>query len=308
MGREYKRVFNVYPAWNYEKEIEDLNKQSKRGWQLVKGGCFSNKFVKNKDICYRYQLDFQPKMEDMGRYIETFREQGWEYVNTIFNGWSYFRKIYDPELPEEQYEIFTDRSSVQEMNNRLVKIATVLSAAILLYEVMILINLIIRPIWPFMLQAVVFAIYLAVFIRGIVIMRNTDKSKNRAYDNVIFMIFILVLIGGGIGYGALIAHRAHFNVYSYSEDNNPIPQNIEDALTWGSMEVNYGDNYFMDLEIKADAPVCFTIVNDAGEEIYSKTDSTIEEDDLRMYLSKGTYTLYVSDFSGGKLDIMCDID
>lgn len=308
MGREYKRVFNVYTAWNYEKEIEDLNKQSKKGWQLVKGGCFSNKFVKNEDVCYRYQLDFQPKMEDMGRYIETFREQGWEYINTIFNGWTYFRKAYDPALPEEQYEIFTDRSSVKEMNSRWVKIATVLTVLTLVYEVVMLINLILHPTWAFMFQAVVGAFYLAFFIRGIVIMRNPDKSKNRAYDNVIFAMFFLILICDGIGYGALSGNRPHFNNNLYYDRLEPISKNLEEAMELGKMGVNYGDNYFMDLEITADAPVCFTIVNDAGEEIYSKTDSTIEEDDFRMYLSKGTYTLYVSDFSGGKLDIMCDID
>ena len=105
MGK-YKRKFGFYSAWNYELEIEDLNKMSEQGWQLIRGGgLFSNKFKKNPDIQYRYQLDFQPSIEDKGRYIETFREQGWEYVNSTFNGWHYFRKLYDATKPEEEYEI-----------------------------------------------------------------------------------------------------------------------------------------------------------------------------------------------------------
>ena len=28
----YKRVFNVYSAWDYAREIEDLNKMSEKGW------------------------------------------------------------------------------------------------------------------------------------------------------------------------------------------------------------------------------------------------------------------------------------
>ena len=33
--KEYKRVWNVYAAWDYTREIEDLNKMSDNGWQLI---------------------------------------------------------------------------------------------------------------------------------------------------------------------------------------------------------------------------------------------------------------------------------
>ena len=94
MAGETKTSFKMYSAWNYQKEIEDLNKASLEGWQLKKGGGFHSTFVKNPDVCYRYQLDYG-RIDDMGRYIETFREQGWEYINSTFNNWHYFRKAYD---------------------------------------------------------------------------------------------------------------------------------------------------------------------------------------------------------------------
>ena len=102
MSKEYKTSYRAYAAWNYQKEIEDLNAASDQGWQLVKGGCFHSRFVKNPNLRYRYQLDYR-KIEDLGRYIETFREQGWEYINSTFIGWHYFRKLYDPSAPEEEY-------------------------------------------------------------------------------------------------------------------------------------------------------------------------------------------------------------
>ena len=105
---QYKRKFGIYSAWNYELEIEDLNRMSADGWQLIKGGgLFSNKFKRNTELQYRYQLDFQPNIEDKGRYIETFREQGWEYINSTFNGWHYFRKLFS-ELFLDQLVIFRD--------------------------------------------------------------------------------------------------------------------------------------------------------------------------------------------------------
>ena len=77
MAKNYKYSFKLYSSWNYENELEDLNKYSERGWQLVKDGMFHRKFVKNENIRYRYQMDFR-RIEDKVRYIETFREQGWD--------------------------------------------------------------------------------------------------------------------------------------------------------------------------------------------------------------------------------------
>ena len=69
--KQIKHTHKVYSAWNYEKEIEDLNKASEEGGQLVKGGSFGSKFERNPNMQYRYQLDFR-RVENMGRYIETY--------------------------------------------------------------------------------------------------------------------------------------------------------------------------------------------------------------------------------------------
>ena len=45
-----KYVFGVYSAWDYAREIEDLNKMSGKGWQLVKGGLLANKYKKNDNV------------------------------------------------------------------------------------------------------------------------------------------------------------------------------------------------------------------------------------------------------------------
>ena len=119
----YKRVFNIYAAWEYTREIEDLNKMSEKGWQLVKAGLISNYYKKNDSLRYRYQLDYNTKIEDMGRYIETFREQGWEYVNSTINGWHYFRKLYDAALPNDDFEIYNDSESLKEMQKKWQKAA-----------------------------------------------------------------------------------------------------------------------------------------------------------------------------------------
>ncbi len=106
MSVNKKRSYRIYAAWDYTKEIEDLNKESENGWQLIKGGCFHSVFERDEGVVYRYQLDYNDKIDNRMRYIETFNEQGWEYINSTFNGWHYFRKIYVPGTDEREYDIY----------------------------------------------------------------------------------------------------------------------------------------------------------------------------------------------------------
>ena len=108
----------VYAVWEYEREIADLNKLSIEGWQLEKGGCFHSTFVRNEDVRYVYQLDYAPKLEDKEMYLSFFEEQGWEYMNSTFNGWHYFRKKYSDGMTKEEMEIYSDKESLEEMQKR----------------------------------------------------------------------------------------------------------------------------------------------------------------------------------------------
>ena len=118
--KDRKVSHKIYEAWEYEREIADLNRMSEEGWQLEKGGCFHSVFRKNDKVRYIYQLDYTPRLQDKERYLELFSEQGWEYINSTFNGWNYFRKPYREDLSEEEKVIYTDKQSLYEMQNRYV--------------------------------------------------------------------------------------------------------------------------------------------------------------------------------------------
>ena len=195
MAPEYRTSYKMYSAWNYGKEIEDLNKASEQGWQLVKGGSFHSRFEKNPDLQYRYQIDFG-KIENMGLYIETFREQGWEYINSTFNGWHYFRKIYDPSLPEEAYEIFTDRESLHEMNSRWARLALIVGGVIGLFAIYNLIQMIRMPELPRLALLLTFAVESAVLIRGGLIMHDPDSGRIHRRDGALLAVFFAVVVIG----------------------------------------------------------------------------------------------------------------
>ena len=116
--KKTKRTFQFFAAWDYEFEEQEFNRMSEQGWQLVSGGSFSQKYEYDDSVVYRYQLDYNNDIKDMARYEETFRDAGWERVNSTVNDWHIFRKVYDPQKPAEEYEIYTDEQSRVEMLKR----------------------------------------------------------------------------------------------------------------------------------------------------------------------------------------------
>ena len=301
MAANYKNSYKMYSAWNYQKEVEDLNKASEQGWQLVRGGCFHSRFVKNSNVRFRYQLDYG-KIEDMGRYIETFREQGWEYINSTFNGWHYFRKIYDPAKPEEEYEIFSDRESLHEMNSRWARLALIISGVLALFVVLSGIRLFRQPNLPRLVQLLIFLVESAVLFRGGMIMRNPDASRSRRGDGALITIFLICIIGGAVSMIVL-------------EDTRPNMMTEQNALSveqpivdnrWNDFEVRYKDNYFLDVEIESENPLTFAVIDENGNAVYEVTETSFKEENIRLKLPKGKYQLSMSCDSGFKLK--CSIE
>ena len=301
--RKYKTTHKMYSAWNYEREIEDLNKMSEQGWQLVAGRMFSCRFKRDESVRYRYQLDYRPRLDDRAGYIESFREFGWQYINSTLNGWHYFRKPYDPALPEEEYEIFTDRSSLQEMNNRWAKLGT----GILIFGGIVAALLItlfaLRPRLSTLALLIEYALLLFFIGRGVHIMRNPDRSKNRKGDVALTSVIIALILLCGISGTWLSANSADVTCNMSAGYMDAIPAELENACEWTSFEVKYPDFGYIDVEAKADAPLTVTVVDEAGEVLYTVTGSDISEENVRVMLHRGEYRIYISDFAGGAMEV-----
>ena len=302
MAAEYKRSYRWYPAWNYRKEVEDLNRASEDGWQLVKGGCFHSRFVKNTGIRYRYQLDSR-KVDDMARYIETFREQGWEYVNSTFNGWHYFRKLYDPALPEEAYEIFTDRESLHEMQNRWARAALWLGIICAVFAVVCLVRMILRPHLPVLVQLITFAIESAVMLRGGFIMRNSKSGHSRRGEGALFAVFLAVIFIGCAAGITLTELRPNLSCQqNLSDAAEPLTDN-----RWLNFDVKYPDYYYLDLDMDADVPFTFALVTEDGEVLYSETGTDVHKEDVHIRLAKGQYRFSETVDAGATFDLKVSI-
>ena len=200
--KERKVSHKIYEAWEYEREVEDLNRMSEEGWQLEQGGCLHSVFRKNDKVRYIYQLDYTPRLQDKDRYLELFSEQGWEYINSTFNGWHYFKKVYSEDLSEEEKVIYTDKQSLYEMQNRYV---VMLRAFVVLACVM-------APLYLFMgvmhqepaimIEALVFVI-MGVFMGiGLLNVSRVRKGMKKlpgipfivAYPIIILLLVVAIII------------------------------------------------------------------------------------------------------------------
>lgn len=308
MAQKYKRSFSMYPAWSYQREIQVLNRQSEMGWQLIRGGNYTHKYKKNSDVQYRYQMDYTGKIEDMGRYIETFREQGWEYVNSTFNGWNFFRKPYDPSLPEESYEIFTDRSSLKEMTGRWVKLIFALMFLLVFIWIVNMVQFILTPYLPAFVRGIVLLLEILFFGFGVLRMRKPEKAKLFRWDRTLFIVFLATMFMGLGGSIYLEVLRPHLSSMASAEDMAAIPAQIEDAAMWGIFEIRYADNYYLDLSVTADSPICISILDEAGSVVYTVTERSVDISNLKLHLQKGIYRIYFSDFEGGPLKTTFHVD
>lgn len=291
----------MYPAWSYQAEIEEWNRQSEQGWHLMKTGLFCCKYKHNPEVRYRYQMEYSGRIEDKGRYIETFREQGWEYMDTVFPGWSYFRKPWDPAVPEDQYEVFTDRASLREMTGRWRRVAMVLAVIMAGITVWYTALLVMRPALPTLLRVVVGLLLTVYLFRGCYLMKRFGKSLGARWERRIFLAFLTAVVTGGIFCSYLEMVRPHFNCMTFSEGGaEPISAELDSAMEWVDIDIPYTDNYYLDLEIEADSPVSFSIINAAELEVYSVKGMAVNESNLRLRLDKGKYYVYLWDYAGGQ--------
>ena len=304
-----KTIFGVYAAWSYQKEIEDLNKQSENGWQLVKGGLFSNKFVKNEDVRYVYQLDYNPNVDDKARYIETFREQGWEYINSLVNGWHYFRKIYDQSLPEEEYQIYCDNQDLSEMHSRWRKAAIRLSVLVgLMFLVELYMN--IRKVrLPGVLLCAILFIEFIILMCGNVVLKNKKLDSAKKGNKISLLMGIL--FAGLILNIVSMCYRPEDSKMS-ALDYGPVKSEAPAEIY--TTKIYYPDFYHFNFRGSLGNSVELIMVNkDNGSELFKVQISPDSEGKIDFtkkmnFLKPGKYSIYCTHFAGGKMDLRISVD
>lgn len=284
--RGIRTIHKFYGVWDYQKEVADLNKLSKEGWQLVNGGSFNNKFEENHNIIYRYQLDYNPKIENKVRYFDLFKEQGWEYVDSTFNGWHYFRKKYDQELPESEYEIYTDCPSKLEMARRWNRLSIPLMVLTAAFFLILSVQLIKRPdIFLIGLVgscATVMVFLLRAFIKMRKAVRGTEPGKFRV--GLFLSVFMACCILANV-----------FAAYKNSMSVSMATIADKETRDWVTdYEIKLPDFYYLNVATESAIGIDISVINAAGETIFQISGNDIEVKNKRFSLGKGSYKIKVN--------------
>ena len=296
--KKTKNSYKAYAAWEFDREVQDLEERSRNGWQLIKGGCFHSKFSFDDSVQYRYALDFNQDITDPMRYRETFAEQGWEFINSTFNGWHYFRKAYDPSLPEEEYQIYTDAASRKEMANRWKRVARILGGIELVLGIVLLgMNFRLPAIHSLCTAAGSVLLGLLLVLSGRWIGRPDRRRLSARMLIPVFLLFAVSLVYGSF--------RMNFT----TQTEYIVP---EDGSAWQfDFDVKLPDVYTLDVSADAPEEAMIAIVKEASDDgssagaydtlpQYYAAEGTQIERRARLFLAPGTYTVCTQYQPGAK--------
>ena len=299
--KKTKNVYNIYPAWEFDREVRDLEEQSRNGWHLVKGGLFHCKFAFDDNVQYRYALDFNHSIDDPVRYRATFAEQGWEFINSTFNGWHYFRKVYDQSLPEEEYQIYTDTASQQEMANRWRRIAYALGGTELVLGALLIIGNFRHPAIHSICMALGAVLLGLLLTLGAKWIGRSYRRKASGWSLLpVLGLFSVSLVFMGLRTGSLRTTTQYV-----------VP---EDDSAWQyRFEVRLPDIYTLDISVDAEAPVSVSLAKGSHDDgspdwsydalpCYFEAEGTQMEQTVHMFLTPGTYLIYTKYLPGAKPD------
>lgn len=207
--QKHKKRHRVYMSWEFEAAVEDLNKMSEQGWHITYFSRFSQSYVYDPNVTYRYQIDYTETIADPTRYYETFRDAGWLTVRCAAEEWNIFAKPYDPVQPEDAYLIYTDEKSKKEMlrrSRRFVGAALLMYAVIIPYMIASLVrdwffrhvtDMEVIEIWTPLLLSV--SAYL--FVRWYVSVRRMEKGKKpRRFHYAAYMAVAVTMILASVGF------------------------------------------------------------------------------------------------------------
>lgn len=300
--RKTKTAFNIFPDWNYEQEQKDLDRRSAEGWHLIKPGQHFHKYEQDTTKCYRYQMDYQSIEPEMERYKEVYAEQGWEYLESSC-GWHYFRKLYDPMLPENAYEIYTDEESIAALRKRWAHSSLIGTLSFSLAFIIGGVSFFWFPSWETLIPLLLLGTVFLYCIYSAVMIRHPEKQKSPKASFYITLFYALFITLGIFAFLGIKSAHIQTNYGHIHTVDTPIAAGMENAVELERFDIYLSDNYLMDFFIIADAPICFTLRNEQGDIVFTKTDSNCHFPKHRISLKRGTYTAYFSDFNGSNAQV-----
>ena len=289
-----KKSYKPYAIWDYELEINELDRESENGWQLIHGGAFHREYEKDDSMAYRYQLDFNNK--DEVAYYEMFKEQGWEYISSTFNGWNYFKKLYDPLAEESEYLIYTDKDSKKKMNLRFINLMLIIFIAGIISNFQHMFTFISAPKLANSGVLFVYGFYIFLYVKARIGVSKTIKGlvpKKRTKIEIYFLLFIISAFIMVAGSSESSWGNGKINILA--EVNEEVEQNY-------IFDSSFLDFYYIEINLREGEVVKLRIENEDGKTIYENLSVEKNEKSERVFLPKGRYYCIITSTGPAKYE------
>lgn len=293
MAGSTKKKIRLFLAFDYDLEEEHINSMSKQGWQLKKGGLFHHSYIKG-DQDYRYQLDFNLKVkkdyDEFNRYLDKYKEQGWEHINSTINGWHYFRKLYIPGTDEEGYSLNTDDTSLNKMLRKWNHIARTLQVVYIIYTIFSIINLAALGNTLAGLSSMLSFLAITLLQLGMLTMKGKRVRPNKKSPTRTFISYTLL---GGMGISfILMLYLLFFGFYIQRiEYSTQINCNTQDFR--GDFTIKKDGFYMLDIKSKSERGTLMIQISRDDKIIYNCGGSKVTVSNKRLCLKEGEYNVDV---------------
>lgn len=249
---DQKTRFGVYFAWDYDREEARINSMAKDGWQLKKGGSLHHTYERS-DKNYRYKIDYNTNAkfnnEEYRRYLSFFEEQGWELINSTFNGWYYFRKPYVEGSDKDEYELYTDNDSLKDMLSKWNAIARGLQVCFLVLFILNLVHFIFNK-WYFSSFSALGALFGFLFFQaGIASMKRKriqTQSKSKRRINISYLLLLGMIISYILMFNTTDEYNYDYKLKYSQSINKDTEKRVE------TMAVEKDGSYTLDIKSKGD--------------------------------------------------------
>lgn len=88
-----KTVFHCFDEAAFDEELGYLNAMSEQGWQLARMRVYTQEYILDDSVIYRYAIDYQKQQpkDEFRYYLAEYEDLGWTHV-TKRGDWHVFRK------------------------------------------------------------------------------------------------------------------------------------------------------------------------------------------------------------------------
>jgi hypothetical protein len=275
-----KKIIKSYTVWDYELEIQELNRESMNGWQLVHGGIFYRTYERDDSVVYRYQLDYN--RSDSPSYYEMFQEQGWEYINSTCNGWNYFRKPYDETASESEYLIYTDLESKKNMHKRFLRIMGFVFLAVIFANMNRLFAFIETP--KFVTSGILFfyIIYLYIFAKAVIGLARVEKGiMPKKRSRIGFYLFLITI-------SLILTFCVNERYYQVNVNNQVVETDVEKEHVF-FYEVAIPDVYYFQVVAEEGETISLEIIDEERNVVYQKQTVDEQKKNIKIFLRSGQY-------------------